>query len=415
MSTEQATQHGDFWKFFTGQALSALGSSFTEFALPLLVYQLSGSATNLAISFASGMLPYLLFGLIGGAWADRADRKRLMIRVDLSKAALIASIPLLTMLHALPLWWIYAVGFLTTTLSILFNAAQFAAVPSLVASNDLVEANGRITASFTAAELLGPPLAGLIASVLPVVDLLLFDALTFGISALSLAWIGVSFNAGARPERRGIRVDVLEGLRYVWAHPVLRHLAIMMAMVNFVTAVMWAELVLFLKTHLRATNFQYGLFMAAGSLGVVLLSLAAGPLRRRLSFSQVALGTLALSGLLGIALALAPGYWIALPLWIFIPALGALFNINVDSLRQAITPNQLLGRVVSTARVLAWSATPFGALLGGYLVERTNVVLVYVLVGMLRFLIPAVFVFSPLGRAETYLKNRPADVELVGT
>ncbi len=399
------TRQADFWKFFTGQTLSAFGSSFTEFALPLLVYQLSGSATDLAISFASGMLPYLLFGLIGGAWADRADRKRLMIRVDLLKAALIASIPLLYALNALPLWWIYAVGFLTTTLSILFNAAQFAAVPSLVASDDLVEANGRITASFTTASLVGPPLAGLVASLLPVVDLLLFDALTFVASALSLAWIGASFNTGERRERRGIRADVLEGLGYVWAHPVLRHIAIMMAMVNFVAAVMWAELVLFVKEGLGATDFQYGLFMAGGSLGVVLLSLAAGPLRRRFSFSGVALGTLALSGLLGIALALAPHYWVALALWILIPGLGVLFNINVDSLRQAIVPNHLLGRVVSTARVLAWSATPFGALLGGYLVERTSITLVYVLVGVLRFLIPAVFVFSPLGRAADYLED----------
>ncbi|MDP9372559.1 MAG: MFS transporter [Chloroflexota bacterium] len=317
MSTTRETRRGDFWKFFVGQALSALGSAFTGFALPLLVYQLSGSATNLALAFASGMLPYLLFGLVGGAWADRADRKRLMIGVDLLKAALIASIPLLDTLHALPLWWIYAVGFLATTLSILFDAAQFAAIPNLVASDDLVEANGRISASFTTAELLGPPLAGLVASLVPVVDLLLFDALTFLMSALSLAWIRVSFNTGERRERRSLRADVVEGLRYVWAHPLLRHIALMMALVNFVTAVMWAELVLFVKDRLGATDFQYGLFLAGGSLGVVLLSLAAGPLRRRLSFGRVALGTLALSGLLGVALALAPSYWVALPLWVF--------------------------------------------------------------------------------------------------
>jgi MFS family permease len=97
---------GDFWKFWVGQAISNLGSSFTLFALPLLVYQLTGSALNLGLMTAVEFLPYVLFGLVLGAWADRVDRKHMMILTDVARAAIIASIPLLAGLDLLVVWWI---------------------------------------------------------------------------------------------------------------------------------------------------------------------------------------------------------------------------------------------------------------------------------------------------------------------
>src|SRR5687768_14173930 len=102
---------GDFWRFWIGQTISNLGSSFTSFALPLLVFQLTGSALDLALASAATSLPGLLFGLLIGAWVDRVDRKRLMIRADLARAVVIASIPLLALWNWLPIWWIYGVGF----------------------------------------------------------------------------------------------------------------------------------------------------------------------------------------------------------------------------------------------------------------------------------------------------------------
>src|SRR5437016_2606234 len=153
----------EFWKFWVGQTISNLGSSFTAFALPLLVFKLTGSALNLAAATAATFLPYLLFGLLIGAWVDRVDRKRLMIFSDLGRAIVIASIPVLGAANALTVWWIYIVTFLETTLTICFTAAQFAAIPNLVPDNnaqELVTANGRIQASFSAASVAGPLLAG---------------------------------------------------------------------------------------------------------------------------------------------------------------------------------------------------------------------------------------------------------------
>jgi MFS family permease len=396
----------NFWKYWTGQTISNLGSSITLFALPLLVYKISGSALNLGIASAANMLPYLLFGLILGAWSDRVERKRMMILTDIARAAIIATIPLMALLGQLSVWWIYAVGFIHSTLTICFEAGEFAAIPSLVDQDDLVAANGRIQASYSAASILGPVLAGVLVAFVTLASLMLLDALSFLLSAFSLALVGISFNTSldGRGERKHILHDVSEGLRYVWGHPVLRTISLMMALVNFVSASHGAQLVLFAKERLQASDTQVGLLYTAGSVGVVVLSLLAGALRKRWSFSRVALGALMLDGFFILALSLTRLYWLALICEGLSQGFGILFNINTGSLRQAIVPNHLLGRVITIASVLAWSAIPLGSFLGGLLISQTNdVALVYTLIGILVILIPLVFSFTPLGHAERYL------------
>jgi len=397
----------EFWKFWVGQTISNLGTSFTQFALPLLVFKLTGSALNLAITTAATFLPYLLFGLVIGAWVDRVDRKRLMISTDIARAAVIASIPLLASIDRLSVEWIYVVSFVSTTLSICFSSAEFAAIPSLVPSDGgetIVTANGRIQASYSAAAVVGPLLAGGLVAFVSVPLLLVVDAGSFLLSAVSLGLIRISFNVAESRVKTSIRQDVFEGLRYVLSHPVLRNISAMMALVNLVGTTAFAQLVLFGKERLHATDSEIGILFAADSLGVVVLSLAAGPLRQRWGFSTVALGALMLSGALTVVFAAVPIYWLAVPLWGLISGLGMLFNINTGSLRQAIVPNQLLGRVISVAMVLAWSANPIGAVLGGLAIEWTHdVALIYAAVGVLTVLIPFCFSFTALGHAERYI------------
>ena len=399
----------NFWKYWTGQTISNLGSSITLFALPLLVYKLTGSALNLGISAAVNFLPYLLFGLILGAFTDRVDRKRMMIFTDIARALVIATIPLQATLGHLSVWWIYGVGFVHSTLTICFNAGEFAAIPSLVNQDDLVTANGRIQASYSGASVAGPLLAGLLVTIMPVSTLMLFDALSFIISAFSLTLIRGSFNTSTAKKETPTNIfhDVVEGLRYVLSHPVLRNISAMMAMVNFVGSTTYAQLVLFAKVRLQANDAQVSLLFAVGSVGIVVLSLAAGLLRKCWSFSRVALSALMLEGLLTVIFSFMHWYWAALPLWALISGLGILFNINTGSLRQAIVPNHMLGRVISIAGVLAWSAIPLGSLLGGLVIGWTqNVALVYGVIGILVALIPFTFSFTALGHAERYLPKK---------
>jgi len=331
-----------------------------------------------------------------------------MIVVDLLSAVTIASIAVASMAGMLSLWWIYAVVFVASALSIFFVAAEFGAIPSLVDASELVSANGRIQASFAAAAVLGPLAAGALLVFVPVEAILLLDAASFLVSAAMLSLIARPFNAPLTKRATSIRQDIVEGLRYVLSHPVLRNISLMMAMINMVGATVFAQLVLFAKQALRAEDSEVGLLFAAGGAGVVLLSLAAGPLRKRWSFGNVALGALMLSGLLTIAFAYTTSLWIAVVLWALVSGLGILFNINTGSLRQSIVPNHMLGRVISIAMVLAWSANPVGALAGGVLIERSgDVRLVYAVIGLLTFLIALAFrVASPLGNAERYLSSR---------
>jgi len=399
----------DFWKFWTGETVSAFGTSITQFAMPLIVFKLTGSAVALGGAAAIFTLPHLLFGLAIGAWTDRTDRRRLMIAVDVLAAAAVASVPIAAATGLLTVWWIYAVTFVTSTLSIFFETAQFGAVPSLVDRTDLITANGRIQASFAAASVLGPVAAGVLLGFVPVETVLYVDAASFLVSAVTLSFIRRSFNAEVAQRRMtSIRQDIAEGLRYVLSHPVLRNISLMMALINLVSTAVFAELVLFAKQELGAADGQIGYIFAAGGVGVFLCSLAAGPLRRRWSFGNVALGALMLSGILTVALAYTRSLWLGIVFWGLSAGLGTLFNINTGSLRQAIVPNQMLGRVISIAMVLAWSANPIGAIAGGILIERTgDVRLIYAAIGVITFAIALFFrIASPLGRAERYLATR---------
>jgi predicted MFS family arabinose efflux permease len=406
----------DFWKFWAGQTISNLGSSFTQWAVPLLVYKLTHSALSLGLATAATFLPYLLFGLLLGAWMDRVDRKRAMIGIDVLNGIVVFSIPLVATFGHLNVWWIYAVTFIQSTITIAFQAGEFAAIPSLVSSDDLVTANGRIQATYSAAQVAGPLLAGFMVAFLPLQWFMALDAASFVVSALALSSIHGSFNApveGEPKEATTILHDVREGLGYVWRHPVLRNISVMMALINFVGATTYTQLVLFAHDRLGVGPKGVGILFAAGSAGVVVTGLLAGRLRKRFSFTALAMSSLMLMGAFEVVFAGMHWFWAAVPVWAASSGLGILFNINTGSLRQAIVPNHLLSRILTIAGVLAWSAIPAGALVGGAIVKATGqVALVYGVIGILNICIAAFFrFFTALGDAQRYVDERRAEEE----
>jgi hypothetical protein len=302
-----------------------------------------------------------------------------------------------------------------STLGILFTCGEFAAIPSLVGRDDLVAANGRIMATNYAGQVVGPILAGALVALISPANLLFFDAGTFFVSALSLAIISRSFNGVDRPTAaaaglRGLLADVREGLRYVWSNPILRSISIMMALINFVATTDQTQLVLFAKRVLHASNTEVAVLFAAGAAGVVVVSLSAAPIRRRLSFPVTALGALVVNGLAITAMALIGNYVAALVLWAASSGFGLLLNINTGSLRQAIVPSHMYGRVISIAGVLAWSAIPLGAIAGAAAINLThNVAGVYAVTGALAALIALLFAFSPIRHGERYLAQAAAN------
>lgn len=335
-----------------------------------------------------------------------------MIFADVMQALVISTIPLLAAFGSLPVWWIYLVGFFSSTLWVLFSTAEFAVVPALVGREALMRANGHLQASYSAAMLVGPLLAGTLMAVIPVYALLIFDALSFLASVGSLLLVRTRLTAhtselSEEQETGTFSRNVVEGLRYVLGNPVLRGTCCMMALVNCVGFTTYAQLVLFAKRQLHASDTQVGLLYAAGSAGMILFALAASPLRSRLSFSKVALGTPMLGGILIVLMSATHGYWAAVVLWSAVWGLVILSDIN--SLYQAVVPDRLLGRVRSVTSVLSWSAIPLGALVGGASIRWTHDVgLVYRVIGAAVFFIALAFSPTAVGRAGRYLMREEA-------
>jgi MFS family permease len=394
----------DFRLFWSGQTVSELGTAFTLFALPLLVFKLTGSPVDLAIATAASFLPYLLFGLVLGAWGDRFDRRRIMIAADLARAAVIATIPSFAELGLLHVWWIYAVTFAASTLSIAFDAAAAAVVPTLLDPEEFVAGNSRLLIGSQIGHVVGPLLAGaLIGAGLGTATVLYADAASFLVSAASIALVATPLSAGldARRPATSVRADVVEGLRCVFSDPMLRNLTVLNALVNFTIATQWTQLVLFAKERLSASDAQISVLWSAGSAGVIVFALAASRLRRRLGFSRAVLGSLAVGGLAIVVFAWTQRFWPAVGLWALRIGLGQFGSISAVSLRQAITPRNMLSRVGTVHQVLSWSAIPAGALLGGWAIEATgSVQTVYAGTGFVCVLLAAVFSFSAIGRAE---------------
>jgi hypothetical protein len=191
---------------------------------------------------------------------------------------------------------------------------------------------------------------------------------------------------------------------------VLRSISLMMALINFLFAIESSQLVLFAKRVFHASDSRVALLFAAGAGGVAVLGLVAAPIRRRLSFAVTALGALVVSGLAVSAMAAIGSYVPGLILWGVSAGFGLLLNINTSALRQAVVPSHMYGRVISIARVMAWSATPIGALAGAAAIQLSgSVELVYVVVGVLTSLVALSFAFSPIRHGDQYIAAAAAE------
>ncbi len=395
-STSSSVDSRDFRLFFSGQLISNLGNSITDFALPLLVYQITGSQLGLGLAFAIRMLPFLLFSLPIGAWVDRLDRKKLMIASDVLNAVLLVPIPILALAGVLPVELIFVFLFLSSSISIVFDTGRFAAVYSLVDERDLVRANGRLRANFQVTSVIGAPIVGgLIWMGVRLETVLLIDAVSFLVSAVALKMVHGSFNPPPDDEPTpvaSIMSDIREGLRFVAGNPLMRATIAMVTLINLMTTVVPATIIAFGTERLGASEFELSILTAFGAAGAIALALSAAPLRERFSFSVVTFVAVVSAGALVVGLALSTHLWVAMPLWGLAFGMTILFNVCLGSLWQQTTPPRMMGRVMSTIQVVSLSVIPIGAFGGSWIADRTGQLdLVYVVSGLSMVAIGIVF------------------------
>jgi MFS family permease len=384
-----------FLRLWAAETISHFGSSITGIALPFVaITLLQAGPIEVAILNLADFLPFLLIGLLAGALVDRLPRRAVLIGGDLGRAILILTIPLAYLAGILTLPQLIAVGFLVGVLTVFFDVAYQAYLPSLIGREDLVEGNSKLEFSRSAAGLLGPGLGGLLVDLLRAPVAMLVDAASFLASALFLATIkdqdaskAATNDAPATereseppaPARSSMRREIAEGLRYVFGHPALRTIGAATATSNLFSSIGGAAFMLFAINELQMSPALIGLAFSLGSIGGLAASLVAGPLSTRFGVGRVIVVTVALGGPFEFAVGLGSAGADALNLALIAAAgfamggSGTIYNINQVSLRQAITPEAMSGRMNATMRWFVWGTMPIGSIIGGIIGETLGV------------------------------------------
>jgi MFS family permease len=359
-----------FRGLWVGQSVSQLGSQISVVVLPLIAaVTLEASPFEVGLLAALETFPYLAVSLLAGVVADRADRRRVLILADLGRALMLLVVPIGFALNMLTLPVLFVVATVTGTLSVFFDVAYQSYLPRLVPPDDLVDGNQKLELSNAGAHVAGPALAGLILASVGASLAVLMDALSFLVSAILVA----ASSRAPRPQavltaRTSLDGSLLGGVSVVMGDRSLRDLAASTATFNMASAAIFAVFVVFATRDVGVNPAAFGLLYGLGNVGFVVGAAAVGAVSRFLGpgrslFLAALLGTVAT-----VMMPLAVGPLAVLMLFggRFVgAAAAAAFNVNAFSIRQARTPDAILGRVNATFKLLDWGTLPIGALLGG--------------------------------------------------
>jgi MFS family permease len=352
----------DFRIFLVGQTLSALGDSFSFVAIPLLVLKATGSLVQMGLVTGLTGVSSIVTGVFAGYIADRANRRVLLIACDVARCVLYGIIPLVWLISP-QIWLLYVVVLLASAFAMEFQVTYVTVVPALVPADQITRANGHLYSSYAAAGVGGPMLAGIVSAAFGPTAAVGVDAATFAASAASLLLIRIRSTAAApaAPGRRALLKDFLAGVTFLWRHPVLRSLTILLSLLLFITTGLTDLIIYYLKHDLGRSDSVVGYVLAAATLGSLLAASTVAPIRDRLGFGACWIGSWALCGVAIACLGLtASAIVVAVLATVQLLATGWA-GICSMSFRQDVTPDHLLGRVTSAFWTLHNSLGPFGA------------------------------------------------------
>ena len=377
----------NFWRLWSANAISGLGSGVTAVAGPWIGSSLTRNPLLIAVLSFASQLPWLIFTLPAGVLTDRFNKKRILISMDLVRAVV-------TALFAIVIWnqrnslgdvrhptQIVATNFFLVIMlfmtllangfaTVLFDNTSQAFLPNVVKKDSLATANSRLwLANGVTESLIGPPLASLLIAIAVVVPFI-FDATSFLMSALLILTLTQLIqNKSELIERRSFTVELKEGLQWLWASKLMRTLALTLGGMNFYSSLAMASMVLFAQEVLHVTILEFALLGTGSAIGGVVGSLISEKIIRRLGEETclifVQLGLAVTSFLIGIC-----RNWQTV--WIiefFAVIFAIIWNTITVTFRQSVIPPNLLGRVNSVYRFFGWGFMPFGALAGGAIVS----------------------------------------------
>ena len=348
--------HPDFLKLWTAETVSVFGTQVTLLALPIV------AATILNVTpFEFGLLatieflPFIFLSLPAGVWVDRLRRRPILIAGDLGRAISLLSIPIAYALGGLTIWQLYLVGFVSGCLTVFFDVAYQSYLPSIVDRDQLVEGNSKLEITRSASQIAGPSVAGVLIGLFKAPFAIVLDALSFLFSALFVFWIRrpeppiEAHDEALHGPKPSMREEITVGLRYVIGHRWLRSIAATTGVSNFFGNVGGAILILFLVRDRAFTAELIGFAFSIGSVGVLVAALTASRLTKRLGVGRMLVLTSMGFSLAGLPIAIASDAWLfaAVAASGFLAGFcGVAWNINQVSLRQAITPVRMQGKIM---------------------------------------------------------------------
>lgn len=358
----------DFSRLLAAASVSFLGNGIYTTALPLMAASVSDRPTAVAAVIFAARLPWLLFSLPVGVLADRWDRKRVMWVTSVFRAVVAGALALLIATGHGSLAVIAVMSFLIACADVFFDSGSFSIVPKMVDRDpDRIRiANSRLTsAQITVMNFVGPPVGGVLFGISRSIPFLA-DAVAFLTSALLLRRMRGTYQVPVALAPRGsLLAAVAEGLRWVWRHPLLRWLTVISGVFSLVSMAQMSVLVLFADRILDLDAFGYGLLLTTGAVGSLAGTMAARHVEKALGSSNALAVGLFLGGCAALLMAYANGVTLAIAAMVLGGGSSMIWNVVQISLRQAATPDHLVGRVNGVHKLVTWGAMPIGALLGG--------------------------------------------------
>jgi MFS family permease len=404
-----------FVRFWVGESISMIGSSVTDFALPLVaVITLEVSPSEMGLLRAVGAAPEIVIGLFAGVWVDRVSRKGLLISTGLVAAALVASIPVAYALGPLSFEHLVVVGFCFGILGPFWWPAWNAFLPSVVRPDLLFDANSKLLFSWSATGVIGPGLGGLLVHAVGAPFAMLFDAGSFVVSSAVLATVRPRVEERSGEDVAGrMFARIREGLRVTFLDPMQRAVTIPRAILDFLDAFSLSVIVIYVIREVGLSPGLMGLAFALGSVGFVFGSLVAPRFERRLGVDGAILWGLALVAISPYTMVAANdglADWVNVAFFV-LPGLiggfgGVIQHAGLQAIRQSITPERVLGRVYASASFLGSVMWLVGALAGGFIGEAAGLrpAVVMVAVG---YAVPFAYaLFSPLRTAGEAIRSR---------
>lgn len=374
---------GAFWRLFGSSAASNLADGVGRAVVPLLAATLTRDPLLISAITSLSFLPWLLFALPAGTLVDRSDRRRVMIRSNLFRAVLFALLASVVATGTASIWLLYVVVFMLGVAETLYDSAARAVLPQIVRRDQLDRGNGLLVTAETGMQtFVGAPVGALVFGLVAAAPL--FGNMAFyAVAALVMVTVAGRF----APERNaapaaGFRAELAAGVRWLWGHRFLRQLAAVNGVTSALQSMPNAVLVLYVLEVARVQEVFYGLVMLGGGVGGLLGGLVAPAVSRRLGRVRTLSLTAVLFPLPLIAMSLTDNAILGGTLYGLAAFFVMIGNVLSMSLRQALIPEELFGRVQGSYRTLVWGGIPIGALAGGVLAATTNVPTVFAVSGI---------------------------------